>query len=90
MRRLDFISPHHLEAPRLKPGALRVLGFAMDDSRPGREPIDLAEAFFRRHGIGAAQMRKLRIQQRCGNIACTRLAMAEALEEQTGRREPHW
>lgn len=62
----------------------------MDTSgRPGA-PISFSDAFHRRWGLGAEMMRRTRIDIRRGFIACTRLVMAQDLELQTGRREPHW
>ncbi len=52
--------------------------------------IDFADAFFRKWGIGDAQMRQLRLDTRRGHISFTRLVKAEELERETGRREPHW
>lgn len=62
----------------------------MDRSFQGAQPTSFADAYFRRWGIGAAQMRKLRLDHRCGYIACTRLVKSQELEAETGRREPHW
>lgn len=52
--------------------------------------IDFAMALCRARGIGDALMRKQRLAERQGYIACSRLRLAQELERETGQREPHW
>jgi hypothetical protein len=58
---------------------------------PGRPNlIDFSDECLRRRGIGFEQMRAMRVHHRRGYIACTRMVTAQALQQKTGRREPHW